>query len=94
MRIIASTAVARAARLSTGSRSFRRYLDDIRLTGIRPFAPLLLRVHVPRKAIVFSAAAFGPMHLPGIFAGTAPLIALGEVVWAFLFGLFYGYIFL
>jgi len=55
---------------------------------------MLLRVHVPRKAIVFSAAAFGLVHLPGIFAGTAPIMALGQVVWAFLFGLFYGYIFL
>jgi len=153
-------------RLPTGSRSFRRYLDDVRLTRIRPFGPLLLltvscdlililcqgagsivyrlsegkpvtldfvgqvfnllavlppqstllfaqmfssleevlfrgvlltmllRVHGPRKAIVFSAIAFGLMHLPGIFAGTAPVVALGQVVWAFLFGLFYGYIFL
>ena len=153
-------------RLPKGSRSFRKYLDDIRLTVVTPFVPLLLltvscdlilivcqgsgsivyrlsegkpvtldfvgqvfnllavlppqstllfaqmfssleevlfrgvlltmllRVHVPRKAIVFSAAAFGLVHLPGIFAGTAPIIALGQVVWAFLFGLFYGYIFL
>ena len=34
------------------------------------------------------------MHLPGIFAGTPPVVAAGQVVWAFLFGLFYGYIFL
>jgi membrane protease YdiL (CAAX protease family) len=153
-------------RLPAGSRSFRRYLDDIRLTRVTPFLPLLLltvscdlililcqgagsivyrlsegkpvtldfvgqvfnllavlppqstllfaqmfssleevlfrgvlltmllRVHVPRNAIVFSAAAFGLMHLPGIVAGTDPVIALGQVVWAFLFGLFYGYIFL
>jgi membrane protease YdiL (CAAX protease family) len=153
-------------RLPKGSRSFRAYLDDIRLTRVTPFVPLLLltvscdlililcqgagsivyrlsegkpvtldfvgqvfnltavlppqsmllfaqmfssleevlfrgvlltmllRVHAPRHAIVFSAAAFGLMHLPGIFAGTEPVVALGQVVWAFLFGLFYGYIFL
>jgi len=153
-------------RLPKGSRSFRRYLDDIRLTRVEPFLPLLLltvscvliliacqgagslvyrlsegkpvtldfvgqvfnllavlpphsmllfaqmfssleevlfrgvlltmllRVYSPRKAIGFSAAAFGLMHLPGIFAGTPPVVAAGQVVWAFLFGLFYGYIFL
>jgi len=153
-------------RLPNGARGFRKYLDDIRLTRMEPFLPLLLltvscvlilmvcqgsgsivyrlsegepvtwefvgqvfnlrsvlppqsallfaqmfssleevlfrgvlltmllRVCPPRKAIVYSAAAFGLMHLPGIFAGTPPVIALGQVVWAFLFGLFYGYIFL
>jgi membrane protease YdiL (CAAX protease family) len=55
---------------------------------------MLLRVHSPRTAVVFSAAAFGLMHLPGIFAGTPPVIVAGQAVWAFLFGLFYGYIFL
>ena len=127
----------------SGSRSFSRYLDDIRLTRVKPFLPLLLltvsclssssgararahsstgsrkadrspgnswgrcstcsrccrhsrrccsrrcsrpwrkcssrgvlltmllRVCSPRKAIVYSAAAFGLMHLPGIFVGTA-----------------------
>jgi membrane protease YdiL (CAAX protease family) len=153
-------------RLPNGARGFRRYLDDIRLTRVEPFLPLLLltvscvlilvacqgagslvyrlsegkpvtlnfvgqvfnlpavlppqsmllfaqmfssleevlfrgvlltmllRVYSPRRAVVYSAAAFGLMHLPGIFAGTPPVIALGQVVWAFLFGLFYGYIFL
>jgi membrane protease YdiL (CAAX protease family) len=153
-------------RLPTGSRSFRRYLDDIRLTRIRPFWPLLLltvscdlililcqgagsivyrlsegkpvtldfvgqvfnllavlppqstllfaqmfssleevlfrgvlltmllRVYSPRKAVIGSAAAFGLMHLPAMLAGTPTVFVLGQVVWAFLFGLFYGYIFL
>jgi membrane protease YdiL (CAAX protease family) len=152
--------------LPNGSHGVRRYLDDIRLTRVKPFVPLLLltlscqlilivcqgagsivyrlsegkpvtsafigqvfdlpgvlppqstllfaqmfssleevlfrgvlltmllRVHSPRNAIVFSAAAFGLMHLPGVFAGTPPVVAVGQAVWAFLFGLFYGYIFL
>jgi membrane protease YdiL (CAAX protease family) len=151
-------------RLPNGSRSFRQYLDDIRLTRVRPFAPLLLltvssllililcqgagsivyrlsegkpvtldfagqvfnllavmpprsmllfaqmfssleevlfrgvlltlllRVYSPRKAVVCSAAAFGLMHLPAVFAGTPVILVLGQVVWAFLFGVFYGYI--
>jgi membrane protease YdiL (CAAX protease family) len=153
-------------RLPCGSRSFRRYLDDIRLTRVEPFLPLLrltvscvliliacqgagsivyrltegkpvtlgflgqvfdlpsvvpprsmllfaqmfssleevlfrgvlltmlLRVYSPRKAIVCSAAAFGLMHLPGVFVGMPVVTVLAQVLWAFLFGLFYGYIFL
>jgi membrane protease YdiL (CAAX protease family) len=153
-------------RLPRGSRSFRRYLDDIRLTRVEPFLPLLLltvscvliliacqgtgsivyrltegkpvtpgflgqvfdlssvvpprsmllfaqmfssleevlfrgvlltmllRVYSPRKAIVCSAAAFGLMHLPGVFVGMPVVTVLAQVLWAFLFGLFYGYIFL
>ena len=153
-------------RLPCGSRSFRRYLDDIRLTRAEPFLPLLLltvscvliliacqgtgslvfrlsegkpvtlsfvgqvfnlpaalppqsmllfaqmfssleevlfrgvlltmllRVYSPRKAIVWSAAAFGLMHLPGVFVGMPVVTVLAQVLWAFLFGLFYGYIFL
>jgi len=152
-------------RLPSGSRSFGKYLDDIRLTRVKPFLPLLLltvscdlililcqgagsivyrlseakpvtlgfvgqvfnlkaalppqsmllfaqmfssleevlfrgvllamllRVYSPRRAIAFSAAAFGLMHLPGVFAGAPLVVVLGQVVWAFLFGLFYGYIF-
>jgi membrane protease YdiL (CAAX protease family) len=67
-------------------------LEEVLFRGV--LLTMLLRVHAPRHAIVLSAAAFGLMHLPGIFAGTEPVLALGQVVWAFLFGLFYGYIFL
>jgi membrane protease YdiL (CAAX protease family) len=153
-------------RLPRGSRRFRSYLADIRLTVVTPFAPLLLltvscdlilivcqgagsivyrlsegkpvtldfvgqvfnllavlppqsmllfaqmfssleevlfrgvlltmllQVCSPRRAIAYSAAAFGLMHLPSVFAGTPAVLVLGQVVWAFLFGLFYGYIFL
>ena len=153
-------------RLPKGSRSFRRYLDDIRLTRATPFLPLLLltvsctlililcqgagsivyrlsegkpvtldfvgkvfnllavlpphstllfaqmfssleevlfrgvlltmllRAHRPRRAIVLSAADFGLMHLPGVFVGMPVVTVLAQVLWAFLFGLFYGYIFL
>jgi membrane protease YdiL (CAAX protease family) len=152
--------------LPKGSRSFRAYLDDIRLTRVRPFLPLvlltascqlilivcqgtgsivyriaegnpvtlefakqvfnlaaalppqsmllfaqmfssleevafrgvlltmLLRRHSARYAIIGSAAAFGLMHLPSVFAGTPVVTALAQVVWAFLFGLAYGYLFI
>ena len=152
--------------LPNGNRTFREYLDDIRLTKFRPFVPLLaltiscdlililcqgtgsivyrltegkpvtfefiekvfnlatalppqsmllfaqmfssleevafrgvlltmlLRKGSPRNAIIYSAAAFGLLHLPGVFTGTPIVFVLGQVVWAFLFGLFYGYIFI
>jgi membrane protease YdiL (CAAX protease family) len=153
-------------RLPKGARSFRAYLDDIRLTRVRPFLPLilltvscdlililcqgagsivyrlsegnpitlgfvgqvfnlgaalpphsmlmfavmfssleevlfrgvLLTMLIPRygvrNAIICSAAAFGLMHLPAVFAGTPVVTVLAQVVWAFLFGLAYGYIFI
>ena len=149
-----------------GGRTFREYLDDIRLTRTRPFVPLLiltvscdlililcqgtgslafrltegqfltwefvrrvfdlssalppqstllfavffssfeevvfrgifltmlLEKHPSRRAIVYSAIAFGVLHLPAVLAGHALIHALGQVVWASLFGLFYGYLFI
>ena len=154
-------------RIPKGKRTFIGYLDDIRLTGTRPFFRLLLLTvscdlililcqgtgsivyrlsegnpvtwefisHVfdlslalppnsiilfaqffsmfeevafrgvfltmllnnkysQRNAIIFSAAAFGLMHLPVVFMGHSLVFTLGNVVWAFLFGLFYGYLFI
>ncbi len=152
-------------RLPNGRRTFRGYLDDIRLTKVRPFIPLLvltvscdliliacqgsgsivyrltegkpvttefvrqvfnlaavlppksillfaqmfsaleevafrgvlltmlLRKYSTPMAIIGSAAVFGLMHLPGVFVGNPVQIVLGQVIWAFLFGLFYGYLF-
>jgi len=153
-------------RLPQGARSFRAYLEDIRITTVRPVLPLLcltascvliliacqgagsivyrlaegnpvtlgflgqvfnlgaalpphsmllfaqlfssleevlfrgvlltmlVRAYGARRAIAYSAAAFGLMHLPSVFAGTPVVTALAQVVWAFLFGLAYGYIFI
>lgn len=153
-------------RIPKGRRTFREYLDDIRLTRVRPFVPLLvltltcdlililcqgsgslvyrltegqpltwdfvgrvfdlgaalpprssllfaqffssfeevafrgvlltmLLATLPqRRAIVFSALVFGAGHLGSLAAGHALVLTLGQVVWAFLFGLFYGYLFI
>jgi membrane protease YdiL (CAAX protease family) len=163
--ILAYLVVPFLLRLPNGSRTVRTYLDDIRLSRVRPFFPLLLlalscelililcqgsgsivyrlsegnpvtprflgqvfdlsaalppesmllfammfssleevffrgvlltmllRRHSPRGAIVYSAVAFGLMHLPGAFAGTPVVLVLAQAVWAFAFGLAYGYIF-
>jgi membrane protease YdiL (CAAX protease family) len=46
-----------------------------------------------RKAIIFSALGFGLMHLLNLASGRELVWVLGQVVWAFILGLFYGYIF-
>lgn len=66
-------------------------LEEVAFRGV--LLTMLLRVYSQPKAIAFSAAAFGLMHLPTVFTGVPVVFVLGQVVWAFLFGLFYGYIF-
>ena len=66
-------------------------LEEVAFRGV--LLTMLLRVYSQPKAIAFSAAAFGLMHLPTVFTGEPVVFVLGQVVWAFLFGLFYGYIF-
>jgi len=46
-----------------------------------------------RKAIIFSALGFGLMHLLNLAGGRELVWVLGQVVWGFILGLFYGYIF-
>ena len=66
-------------------------LEEVAFRGV--LLTMLLPVYSQPKAIAFSAAAFGLMHLPTVFTGEPVVFVLGQVVWAFLFGLFYGYIF-
>ena len=66
-------------------------LEEVAFRGV--LLTMLLRVYSQPKAIAFSAAAFGLGHLPTVFTGVPVVFVLGQVVWAFLFGLFYGYIF-
>jgi membrane protease YdiL (CAAX protease family) len=66
-------------------------LEEVAFRGV--LLTMLLRVYSQPRAIAFSAAAFGLMHLPTVFTGAPVVFVLGQVTWAFLFGLFYGYIF-
>jgi membrane protease YdiL (CAAX protease family) len=45
------------------------------------------------KAIVFSAIAFGLIHLLNLASDKDTIWVLGQVVWCFIIGLFYGYLF-
>jgi len=66
--------------------------EEVAFRGV--FLTMLLAKHAPRRAIVYSAIAFGVLHLPAVLTGQAIVLTLGQVVWAFLFGLFYGYLFI
>jgi len=66
-------------------------LEEVAFRGV--LLTMLLRKYSQPRAIAYSAAAFGLMHLPTVFTGEPVVFVLGQVVWAFLFGLFYGYIF-
>ena len=71
---------------------FFSMFEEVAFRGV--FLTMLLGKHPPRKAIFYSALAFGLVHLPGIIAGKAVVLTLAQVVWAFLFGLFYGYLYI
>jgi membrane protease YdiL (CAAX protease family) len=71
---------------------FFSMFEEVAFRGI--LLTMLLATLPPRRAIAYSALAFGVLHLPAVFAGHALVLTLGQVVWAFLFGLFYGYLFL
>ncbi len=67
-------------------------LEEVAFRGV--LLTMLLRMHPPARAIVYSAAAFGLMHLPTVFTGPPVVFVLGQAAWAFLYGVFYGYIFI
>jgi membrane protease YdiL (CAAX protease family) len=54
---------------------------------------IFLSRYSERQSIIFSALGFGLFHLPGLIMGQDPVWTLGQVVWAFTIGLFYGYVF-
>lgn len=65
--------------------------EEVAFRGV--FLTMLLATLPARRAIFFSAAVFGVLHLGSLAAGQALVPTLGQVVWAFSFGIFYGYLF-
>jgi membrane protease YdiL (CAAX protease family) len=51
-----------------------------------------LRFYDQPKAILFSALGFGLMHTLTLLEGRPPVWTAGQVVWAVILGLFYGYV--
>ena len=51
-----------------------------------------LRIYDQRKTIIFSALVFGALHIFTVLNGHPPIWVVGNVVWASITGLFYGYV--
>ena len=69
---------------------FFSVFEEVAFRGV--LLRMLLKKHPVRRAILYSALAFGLAHLPAVFAGRAFVATLGQVVWATLFGLFYAHL--
>jgi membrane protease YdiL (CAAX protease family) len=69
---------------------FYTMLEEVVFRGV--LLRMLLKKHPVRRAILYSALAFGLAHLPAAFAGRPLIATLGQVVWAALFGVFYAYL--
>jgi len=54
---------------------------------------VFLRKYSDRKSIIFSSLGFGLLHLLNLGNGRELVWVMGQVVWAFSIGLFYGYVF-
>lgn len=51
-----------------------------------------LRFYDQPKAIIYSALCFGLWHILYLLAGGNPVFTIGNVIWAAIMGLFYGYV--
>ena len=71
--------------------SFPSIFEEITFRGV--VLSVFLRKYSKSKAILFSALAFGMLHITNYLFGDRELVwVLGQILWAFQFGLFYGYI--
>jgi membrane protease YdiL (CAAX protease family) len=70
---------------------FYSMFEEVCFRGV--FLTMLLRKYSQRYAIFYSALAFGVFHIFAVFTGGELVTTIAQVVWAFIFGIFYGYIF-
>ncbi len=71
--------------------SFPSIFEEVVFRGV---ALTVFRQKFPvKQAIVFSSLGFGLVHLLNLAAGRELVWVVGQVVWAFAIGLFYGYAF-
>ena len=70
--------------------SFPSIFEEAVFRGI--VLTVFLGKYPERKSIIFSSLGFGLVHLLGLATGE-PVWILGQVVWASIIGLFYGYVF-
>ncbi|MGD1993842.1 MAG: CPBP family intramembrane metalloprotease [Anaerolineae bacterium] len=65
--------------------------EEVAFRGI--VLTVFLSAYSERKSIIFSSVGFGLMHLLNLTMGRDLIWVLGQVVWASVIGLFYGYVF-
>jgi membrane protease YdiL (CAAX protease family) len=65
--------------------------EEVAFRGIA--LTVFLSKHSERKSVIFSALGFGLMHLLNLTSGRELVWVMGQLVWAFSIGLFYGYVF-
>lgn len=65
--------------------------EEIGFRGI--VLTVFLNKYSERKSIFFSSVGFGLMHLLNLAFGRELVWVIGQVIWAFILGLFYGYVF-
>ncbi len=46
------------------------------------------------KAIVYSSFGFAIIHILNLLGGRDPVWVAGQIIWAFMLGIFYGYLFI
>jgi membrane protease YdiL (CAAX protease family) len=66
-------------------------LEEVAFRGI--VLTVFLNKYSERKSIVFSSLGFSLMHLLNLTNGADFMWVMGQVIWAFIIGLFYGYVF-
>ena len=72
--------------------SFPSIFEEVGFRGI--VLTVFLRKYPAWKAIIFSSLSFGLMHLLNLTNGRELVWVAGQVIWAFILGLAYGYIFI
>jgi hypothetical protein len=65
--------------------------EEVAFRGI--VLTVFLRKYSERQSIIFSSLGFGLMHALNLVGGADLVWTMGQVIWAFLIGLFYGYVF-
>ena len=64
--------------------------EEVAFRGV--ILALFLRFYDQPKAVLFSALGFGAIHIFNLLNGREPVWVAGQVVWAAILGLFYGYV--
>jgi membrane protease YdiL (CAAX protease family) len=70
--------------------SFTGVFEELAYRGV--ILALFLRFYDSPRAVLFSALAFGAMHILNLVSGGQPVWVAGQVVWATMLGVFYGYV--